>query len=104
MDEKMYTITLSDGQTLTDVKLNGNTFISKKEIKKDIFDSNLWNVIINDGEEAHQYTNMKLAYYHFDAVSREYQFTLTLPTFEEMERERMWSAIEYLSMMTGVDF
>lgn len=104
MNEKIYSVVLSNGTELNNLTLNGNTFISKNEIKKEVFDDNLWNVTIRSVDGSETFSNMKLAYYNFDAVHREYQFTLLLPTSEEMEKKRLWSAIEYLSMMTGINY
>ena len=39
--EKVYSITLADGTILDDLKLNGNNYVSQKEIKEEAFQDNL---------------------------------------------------------------
>ena len=38
MEDKTYSITLADGTVIDDLKLNGNNFISKSPITKEIFE------------------------------------------------------------------
>ena len=46
----MITLTLSDGRQITDLKQNGNNYISDTKIDESIFDNNLETLIISDGE------------------------------------------------------
>ena len=50
MDEKIYKITLADGTVIDNLRLNGNNYISDKELTADMFLGNLAKVIVNDGE------------------------------------------------------
>lgn len=43
--EKSWKITLSDGTQLKDLRLNGNNFVSQKEITEDIFKGKLSKVV-----------------------------------------------------------
>ena len=38
MEDKTYSITLADGTVIGDLKLNGNNFISKSPIAKEMFE------------------------------------------------------------------
>ena len=58
--EKVYSITLADGTILDDLKLNGNNYVSQKEIKEEAFQDNLYSVTISDGEKEEIHTNMEL--------------------------------------------
>lgn len=57
--EKVYSITLADGTILDDLKLNGNNYVSQKEIKEEAFQDNLYSVTISDGEKEEIHTNME---------------------------------------------
>ena len=56
----MYTITLSDGRQITDLKQNGTNYISDTKIDESIFDDNLETLTISDGENE---TVMRNAYF-----------------------------------------
>ncbi|MCD8119770.1 MAG: hypothetical protein LUE29_09895 [Lachnospiraceae bacterium] len=101
MDDKTYSITLADGTVLDTLSLNGNNFISKTAISADIFESNLSSVTINDGETDKTYTNMTLV--HLTEYSGEYWFTLRELTSAEIKEMQLYSDLEYLAMMTGVE-
>ena len=58
--DKVYSITLADGTILSDLKLNGNNYISTKEIKEEVFEDNLYSVTIYDGEKEEVHANMEL--------------------------------------------
>ena len=45
-----YTITLADGQQLTELELNGSNFISNTKVDESIFEDNLETMTVSDGE------------------------------------------------------
>ena len=49
MEDKTYSITLADGTVIGDLKLNGNNFISKSPIAKEMFEDCCSPVVISDG-------------------------------------------------------
>ena len=51
MDEKIYKITLADGTVIDNLRLNGNNYISDKELTAHVFLGKLDKVIINAGEK-----------------------------------------------------
>ena len=60
MEDKTYSITLADGTVIDDLKLNGNNFISKSPITKEIFEDCCSPVVISDGETEVVHDNMEL--------------------------------------------
>lgn len=100
--EKIYTITLADGTVITDLRLNGNNFVSKKRIRDSVFDGNLSDVVINDGERDEVHTNMELI--QMTKMGSEYWFILADIPKERLEREQMRADIDYIAMMTDVEF
>lgn len=56
----MYTIKLADGQTLTGLSKNGDNFISKTHIDESIFEKNLSEMTVSDGETEEVFKNVEL--------------------------------------------
>ena len=85
----MYTITLSNGNTLKNLELNGNNFISAEIIEDSVFDGGLDTVIIAEGKNKETHTDMVLVSNRvFDGKS---WFILSEKTQEQKERERVAS-------------
>lgn len=83
----MYTITLSNGNTLKNLELNGNNFISAEIIEDSVFEGGLDTVIIADGKKKETHTDMVLVSNRvFDDKS---WFILSEKTQEQKERERV---------------
>lgn len=58
----MYSITLNDGTTITDLELNGNNFISQDEVDEEIFTpDNLKHIQVSDGENVEEFDNLMLS-------------------------------------------
>lgn len=98
--EKVYSITLADGTILDDLKLNGNNYVSQKEIKEEAFQDNLYSVTISDGEKEEIHTNMELV--RLMEYEGAYWFILRDIPPETLDRMRLQADIAYLAMMTGV--
>lgn len=101
MDEKTYTITLSDGTVIENLRLNGNNFVSDTEIIADIFTDNCSPVTINDGEVDDIHENMDLV--QVTSVGDDWWFVLRDLTAEELSKIKIQSDIEYIAMMTGIE-
>lgn len=85
----MYTITLSNGNTLKNLELNGNNFISAEIIEDSVFEGGLDTVIIAEGKKKETHTDMVLVSNRvFDDKS---WFILSEKTQEQKERERVAS-------------
>lgn len=57
---KVYTITLADGQQLTDLGLNGNNYVSQTRVDESFFKDNLSVMTVFDGETETVYHNVAL--------------------------------------------
>lgn len=103
--EKSWKITLSDGTQFKNLRLNGNNFVSEKEITKDDFKGKLSKVTIegieNGQEVVKEYERMELVQIaHYEDG---YYFVLREIPQEELDKLKMQSDIEYLAMMSDID-
>ena len=101
MEEKIYKITLADGTTIDNLKLNGNNFISKESLDPEIFRGNCSPVTINDGSKDEVHNYMELVQITTDSGG-DYWFVLRDISTEELARIKMQADIEYVAMMAGV--
>lgn len=101
MDEKIYTITLKDGTQIENLRLNGNNFISQEQINPEIFDGNLGEVTINDGENDEVHENMGLI--QVTQMRDEYWFVLRDVPASEIANAKLRSDLDYLAMMAYVE-
>lgn len=101
MNEKIYTITLADGTVLSNLRLNGNNYISGTRLTSDIFAENYSPVVISDGETNETHENMELI--HVTKVEDNYWFALRDLSVAELAQMKMQSDIEYVAMMDGVE-
>lgn len=84
----MYTITLSNGNTLKNLELNGNNFISAEIIEDSVFEGGLDTVIIAESENKIHYDMVLVSNRIFDGKS---WFILSEKTQEQKARERIAS-------------
>ena len=54
----MYTITLADGRTISNLELNGTNYVSEIKVDEHIFEHNLSTMRVLDGETENTYTDM----------------------------------------------
>lgn len=101
MNDTVYKITLADGTELSDLRLNGNNFVSLDEISPAIFTDNLSPVTISDGERDELHEHMELV--QVTKMGTEYWVILRDLTRDELARIKTQADIEYLAMMTGVE-
>lgn len=99
--EKIYTVTLTDGTVLLNLRMNGNNFISAEPVTDETFVDNLDPVTISDGEYEDQHEHMALIY--TQRRGDEYWFALRDRTPDELARLKIQSDIEYLAMMTDIE-
>lgn len=102
MEEKIYKITLGDGTEISNLKLNGNNFISTEKIEESVFADNCSPVTISDGTTETVYPNMELVQI-VEQVPGEYWFVLRDISEEEFARTKMQSDIAYIAMMSNVE-
>lgn len=84
--EKSFKITLSDGTKFENLKLNGNYYITQKEITEKDFQGKLLKVVIED--------------LHYEDG---YYFALREMTQDELDKIKTQADIEYLAMMSNVE-
>lgn len=97
----MYKITLADGSVIDGLTLNGNNFITKDEIKEQLFENNCSPVAISDGTNEEIHENMELV--QITKVNNEYWFILRDIPKEELATIKIKSDIAYIAMMSGVE-
>lgn len=102
MDEKIYKVTLADGTEISNLRLNGNNYISTTPIEASVFGGNCSPVLISDGVSDEIHENMELVQIK-EQVPGEYWFVLRDISEEELTRMKMQSDIAYVAMMSGVD-
>ena len=83
------------------LKLNGNNFISKSPIAKELFEDCCSPAVKSDGEAEETHNNMELV--QITPMGEEYWFVLRDISKAEMEKIKMQSDIEYIAMMAGVE-
>lgn len=99
--EKVYTVTLSDGTELTDLRLNGNNFVSDEPISKEQFEFNCSPVTISDGAITETHENMELV--HLQIIDGKWYFVLLDVPPEELWKRKVTADMQYMSMMTEVE-
>lgn len=100
-ENKTYTITLSNGIKIDDLKVNGDNFISKDEIDPTIFSGGLSKVTVSDGETEKTYTNLALI--QVMEYEGEWLFAFREVPRAEIEMARVRSDLDYLAMMANID-
>lgn len=101
MDDKIYEITLADGTKLSNLKLNGNNYISSEVIEKNIFEDNCSPVVISDGEIDETHANMELI--HVTKMKDGYWFALSDMSEAELTAIKTRSDIDYIALMCDVE-
>ena len=113
MEKGTFTVTLADGTQLGNLELNGNNFISKKEVTEETFRGKLGRVIIAgdaDADEAgligehHNMELVQVAHYtqKTHGMPDGWYFALREIPADELERIQNRGDIDYIAMMTGV--
>lgn len=102
MEENTWKITLADGSTIDNLKMNGNNFISRKKITEESFAGGLSEVTLEcDDGTVETLHNVELV--QITTSGKEYWFVLRELTSGELEALRTQARIEYIAMMTDVD-
>lgn len=101
MKNKIYTITLSDGTTLENLKLNGDNFISKVKVDAALFVGNCSPLIISDGENEEIHEHAELV--QITEYDGEYWIVFRDISEQEIRDAKVRADIDYMAMMTNVD-
>lgn len=97
----IYKVTLADGTEITGLTLNGNNFISRNPIDRNIFTDNLSPVIISEGNTEEIHDSMDLI--HLTTMGNETWFALRDLTASELAAIKTRSDIDYIAMMCDID-
>ncbi len=102
--DKIYTITLSNGNVIGDLKMNGNNFVSQVEITKDMFRGGLDTVTVSDnmGGEV-KYHNMELIQIATYPTMAGWYFILAEIPESQIREEKVRSDVDYIAMMSNID-
>ncbi len=101
-----YTITLGDGQVLTNLKLNGSCFISENPVDESIFEDNLASVVIAAYDSdvlVSEETHDQMAFIRSWQDQEGYWFALRDVSETEMNYARNRADIQYLAMMADIE-
>ena len=115
MAKGTFTVTLADGTQLGGLELNGNNFVSKKEVTEETFRGKLGRVVIEGDVEADEarligtHENMELvqiAHYAQATHGCEdgYYFVLRDIPASEQEKRQLRADVDYALMLGGASF
>lgn len=100
--EELYRVELADGTEITNLKRNGDNFISETPVEEAQFAGNCSPVKIYQGEELIE-THEHMALIQSIPFMGEYWFALRDLSNDELVKIKMQSDIEYIAMMTDVE-
>lgn len=92
--ETLYTITLADGTTLENLRLNGNNYISKDEVDPDIFTDNCSPLTISDGENAETHAHAECVACREDKIEGGWWIVFRDIPQKELEERELKQIIE----------
>jgi len=96
-----YTIRLADGTELKGLSKNGDNFVSSTKIDESIFEGNLSEMVVSDGETEVTYNNVELIQQVEYADGWYLAFReLSAQELRDMEVD---AKIDYIAMMADVD-
>ncbi len=101
MEENIYTLTLSDGTVLENIRCNGNNFISAVPLSEGDFSNRLARVTIRCGDYEETLENAALV--RLFECEGAWWFILRERSEQELRQLRMSADLDYLAMMTGVE-
>lgn len=101
MKDKVYSIKLSDNTVISGLRLNGNNYISDKEIKKNQFAGKLSPVEISDGVTVEVYNHMELV--QLSKYDDEHWFILRELSTKEVADRQLRADVDFMAMMTDIE-
>lgn len=100
-----YTITLSDGKTISGLTLNGTIFVSKTKIDESIFVDNLSTITISDGKN--EYAVKNVVFVHQMEQKDGWYIAFRLRTEEEKRKMEIDTKInnitDIINVLLGVE-
>ena len=102
MESTIYTMVLSDGTTIENLKKNGDNFISEIKLTADMFEGKLSRVTVKSSEDEVIMENMDLVQI-VEMSDGKYWFVLRPFSTVELAMAKMSSNIDFLAMMQDVE-
>ena len=93
-------MTLADGTVIDNLVLNGNNYISQKELTEDMFDGNIGTVTIEDEEAETTQTLKNCELYFLRQYGEEWWFVLNELTPEQIKTNTTDAQVLYTALMT----
>lgn len=101
MEDLIYTMVLSDGTIIENLRKNGDNYISASKLTADMFDGKLSEVTVKTSEDEMVMENMDLV--QITEMNGEYWFVLRQFSATELAMAKMSSNIDFLAMMQDVE-
>ncbi len=101
MEDLIYTMVLSDGTTIENLRKNGDNYISASKLTSDMFEGKLSEVTVKTSEDEVVMENMDLV--QITEMDGEYWFVLRQFSATELAMAKMSSNIDFLAMMQDVE-
>ena len=101
MEDLIYTMVLSDGTIIENLRKNGDNYISVSKLTSDMFEGKLSEVTVKTSEDEVVMENMDLV--QITEMDGEYWFVLRQFSATELAMAKMSSNIDFLAMMQDVE-
>ena len=101
MEDLIYTMVLSDGTIIENLRKNGDNYISASKLTADMFEGKLSEVTVKTSEDEVVMENMDLV--QITEMDGEYWFVLRQFSATELAMAKMSSNIDFLAMMQDVE-
>ena len=101
MEDLIYTMVLSDGTIIENLRKNGDNYISASKLTADMFEGKLSEVTVKTSENEVVMENMDLV--QITEMDGEYWFVLRQFSATELAMAKMSSNIDFLAMMQDVE-
>lgn len=105
--EKTYSITLSNGIIINNLRINGNIFITDEYIDLQYFEKTFPKITVDtpniEGDEYEMAIYENAYLYLVSNMEKETWFALATKTQEELQRTKLRSDVDYIAMMTDIE-
>ena len=104
MEDLIYTMVLSDGTIIENLRKNGDNYISASKLTVDMFEGKLSEVTVKTSDSEEVMENMEnMDLVQITEMNGEYWFVLRQFSETELAMAKMSSNIDFLAMMQDVE-
>jgi hypothetical protein len=104
MEDLIYTMVLSDGTIIENLRKNGDNYISASKLTADMFEGKLSEVTVKTSDSEEVMENMEnMDLVQITEMNGEYWFVLRQFSETELAMAKMSSNIDFLAMMQDVE-